>query len=268
MRHADGRRGGVEVGDARPGAAERNRRRIVRIAREPDAREGSLSAQVHERATTRDDLPRAAAAMLLGEWPHLRCEIAAGVAGELPQRRQGRLVDRDVGSRARRTRCVRRRECPLVQERRIVLAVEDELERRGRSRTGSTGADDHHCRDRDHESRTHAPMMRNSGSRIHTTFVVCSGDDTARRVGLPQVARGPVCGRRSRGSGGVPGARVGRHSGARPVRRREFPRTELASRNVMVYTGEPIGPMTPEIRAAHRRLKHQDPLGRPRPPER
>jgi DNA-binding CsgD family transcriptional regulator len=30
--------------------------------------------------------------------------------------------------------------------------------------------------------------------------------------------------------------------------------------NVMVYTGEPIGPMTPEIRAAHRRLKHEDPL--------
>ena len=30
--------------------------------------------------------------------------------------------------------------------------------------------------------------------------------------------------------------------------------------NVMVYTGEPVGPMTPEIRAAHRRLKHQDPM--------
>jgi hypothetical protein len=30
--------------------------------------------------------------------------------------------------------------------------------------------------------------------------------------------------------------------------------------NIMAYTGEPISPMTPEIRAAHRRLKHQDPL--------
>ena len=30
--------------------------------------------------------------------------------------------------------------------------------------------------------------------------------------------------------------------------------------NVMVYIGEPVGPMTPQIRAAHRRLKHQDPL--------
>jgi DNA-binding CsgD family transcriptional regulator len=30
--------------------------------------------------------------------------------------------------------------------------------------------------------------------------------------------------------------------------------------SVMVYTGEPIGQMTPQIRAAHRRLKHQDPL--------
>jgi DNA-binding CsgD family transcriptional regulator len=30
--------------------------------------------------------------------------------------------------------------------------------------------------------------------------------------------------------------------------------------NVMVYTGEPVGRMTPEIRAAHRRLKHEDPL--------
>jgi len=30
---------------------------------------------------------------------------------------------------------------------------------------------------------------------------------------------------------------------------------------VLVYTGEPVGPMTPQIRAAHRRLKHQDPLG-------
>lgn len=29
---------------------------------------------------------------------------------------------------------------------------------------------------------------------------------------------------------------------------------------VLVYTGEPVGPMTPQIRAAHRRLKHQDPL--------
>ena len=28
----------------------------------------------------------------------------------------------------------------------------------------------------------------------------------------------------------------------------------------MVWTGEPIGPMRPEIRAAHRRLKHEDPL--------
>lgn len=29
---------------------------------------------------------------------------------------------------------------------------------------------------------------------------------------------------------------------------------------VLVYTGEPIGPMTPEVRAAHRRLRHEDPL--------
>lgn len=29
---------------------------------------------------------------------------------------------------------------------------------------------------------------------------------------------------------------------------------------VLAYTGEPIGQMTPQIRAAHRRLKHQDPL--------
>jgi DNA-binding CsgD family transcriptional regulator len=29
---------------------------------------------------------------------------------------------------------------------------------------------------------------------------------------------------------------------------------------VLVYTGEPIGPMTPQIRAARRRLRHQDPL--------
>jgi DNA-binding CsgD family transcriptional regulator len=29
---------------------------------------------------------------------------------------------------------------------------------------------------------------------------------------------------------------------------------------VLVYTGEPIGQMTPQIRASHRRLKHQDPL--------
>jgi DNA-binding CsgD family transcriptional regulator len=28
---------------------------------------------------------------------------------------------------------------------------------------------------------------------------------------------------------------------------------------VLVFTGEPIGPVTPEVRAAHRRLKHQDP---------
>jgi DNA-binding CsgD family transcriptional regulator len=27
-----------------------------------------------------------------------------------------------------------------------------------------------------------------------------------------------------------------------------------------VHTGEPVGPMTPQIRAAHRRFKHQDPL--------
>jgi DNA-binding CsgD family transcriptional regulator len=35
-------------------------------------------------------------------------------------------------------------------------------------------------------------------------------------------------------------------------------RSWRAGRTV-VYTGEPIGPMTPEIRAARRRLKHQDP---------
>jgi DNA-binding CsgD family transcriptional regulator len=29
---------------------------------------------------------------------------------------------------------------------------------------------------------------------------------------------------------------------------------------VLVYTGEPIGPMTSEVRAGHRRLKHHDPL--------
>jgi len=29
---------------------------------------------------------------------------------------------------------------------------------------------------------------------------------------------------------------------------------------VLVYTGEPVGRLTPQIRAAHRRLKHQDPL--------
>jgi DNA-binding CsgD family transcriptional regulator len=29
---------------------------------------------------------------------------------------------------------------------------------------------------------------------------------------------------------------------------------------VLVYTGEPIGPLTPQVRAAHRRLKHQDPM--------
>ncbi len=29
---------------------------------------------------------------------------------------------------------------------------------------------------------------------------------------------------------------------------------------VLVYTGEPIGQMTPQIRVAHRRLQHQDPL--------
>jgi DNA-binding CsgD family transcriptional regulator len=28
---------------------------------------------------------------------------------------------------------------------------------------------------------------------------------------------------------------------------------------VLVYTGEPIGPLTPQVRAARRRLKHQDP---------
>jgi DNA-binding CsgD family transcriptional regulator len=28
---------------------------------------------------------------------------------------------------------------------------------------------------------------------------------------------------------------------------------------VLVYTGEPIGPLTPEVRSARRRLKHQDP---------
>ena len=30
--------------------------------------------------------------------------------------------------------------------------------------------------------------------------------------------------------------------------------------NVLVFTGEPVGQMTPEIQAAHRRLKHQDPM--------
>jgi DNA-binding CsgD family transcriptional regulator len=29
---------------------------------------------------------------------------------------------------------------------------------------------------------------------------------------------------------------------------------------VLAYTGEPVGEITPEIRAAHRRLRHQDPL--------
>ncbi len=29
---------------------------------------------------------------------------------------------------------------------------------------------------------------------------------------------------------------------------------------VLLYAGEPLGPMTPEIRAAHRRLKHEDPM--------
>ena len=29
---------------------------------------------------------------------------------------------------------------------------------------------------------------------------------------------------------------------------------------VLVYTGEPLGAMTPELRAEHRRLKHEDPL--------
>jgi DNA-binding CsgD family transcriptional regulator len=29
---------------------------------------------------------------------------------------------------------------------------------------------------------------------------------------------------------------------------------------LLVYTGEPVGQMTPEIRSAHRRLKHEDPL--------
>ncbi len=28
---------------------------------------------------------------------------------------------------------------------------------------------------------------------------------------------------------------------------------------VLVYTGEPMGPLTPEVRAARRRLRHQDP---------
>ena len=31
-------------------------------------------------------------------------------------------------------------------------------------------------------------------------------------------------------------------------------------RRTLVFTGEPLGGVTPEIRAAHRRLKHQDPL--------
>jgi DNA-binding CsgD family transcriptional regulator len=39
-----------------------------------------------------------------------------------------------------------------------------------------------------------------------------------------------------------------------------FHERSWAPEQVLVYTGEPVGPVTPEIRAAHRRLADEDPL--------
>jgi DNA-binding CsgD family transcriptional regulator len=39
-----------------------------------------------------------------------------------------------------------------------------------------------------------------------------------------------------------------------------FHERSASARRVLVYSGEPVGRLTPEIRAAHRRLKHQDPF--------
>lgn len=39
-----------------------------------------------------------------------------------------------------------------------------------------------------------------------------------------------------------------------------FHERSQSTNRVLVYTGEPLGKLTPEIQAAHRRLKHEDPL--------
>jgi hypothetical protein len=39
-----------------------------------------------------------------------------------------------------------------------------------------------------------------------------------------------------------------------------FHERSAAPNRVLVYTGEPVGPITPDVRAAQRRFKHQDPL--------